>query len=391
VKCLILCGGSLTEARTLLPVIRYLRDVPGVELEVLLTQHMYDDDRTRDTSRVLTAAGVDHQVTRFGSAIRVDPCLARVAPACIVACNDNLILNRLFLKYGNRRGIPFCLIDEAPSAGLLGPVNNTLRDLPWLLRNLKSLCFLFWVLAVNGQWRELGSRIIRTPLRRSLRNQGYGFGPVAVSFVFSEFDREYLLAHGARAREIVATGLPGITVHKNPDPSKPKIYDYLFLSAGEGQFIMTIAQQIAMFQEMADAIRVRQPEARMVFKPHPLESPDVVAALGRTMDIAPDLNQAFDDSAMALGTVTTSLFQALLAGLPIVSLAPGPHGWPDLFIQRICRENGLLARDSEALCRLLDDRDGIEARCRAIAAEWSNCLEGAVGRISQKILEVGGH
>jgi hypothetical protein len=261
----------------------------------------------------------------------------------------------------------------------------------WIGRNLRSIAFLFWVLTVNGEWKELVSRMVRTPLRRSLGSIGYGFGPVSIYFVFSEFDREYLLAHGAQAREIVVSGLPGIVVHVNPDPSKPKKYDYLFLSAGEGQFIMTIPQQIAMFQEMADAIRARQPEARLVFKPHPLESPEVVEALSRTMAIAPDLHRAFDDSVIAIGTITTSLFQALLAGLPIVSIAPGPYPWPDLFIQRICKDNDLLARDADSLRRLLEDQDGLNARCRKMCVEWSSRLQGAVDRIGQKILAVGGH
>ena len=388
-KFLVLVGGSLTEARTLLPVIRFLAAVPDVRVEVLLTLHLWGDPRTRATARALKDAGVDFREVRFPGGLPVASWLDRLAPDCIVACNDNLVMNRLFLDRGNARNIPFCLIDEAPSAGLLGPVNTTVRGVGWVLRNLRSVAFLASVLAANGEWRELCLRVGRTLGGRSLRMRGYGFGPVALSCVFSEFDRDYLRANGALAREILVTGLPGIPVHVNPDPARTKPYDYLLLSAGEGMFIMSRDRQIAMFQAIAGAIRDRHPGARILFKPHPLEDAEVTRALAAGMDVARDLDQAFDAAALAIGSLTTSLFQALLAGLPILSYAPDGFRWPDLFILRECRDRGLLATGPESLRALLDDRDRIEGECREFARLWTDRLESSAEVIGKRLLEMG--
>lgn len=385
-RILCLIGGSQTEARTLVPVIRALAS-KGADVRVLVTQHLFRDGRFLAVLDILKREGIEFSVPGFVTGLSVDKWLNKIMPTGIVAANDCLVLNRLFLIRAQQEGIPFFLVEEAPSASLLGPVNNTIRDFRWLARNFSSALFIISTLVCNRQWRELISRLLKTITHQSLNNRGYGFGPVDISFVFSEFDRSYLRSNGALAKEIVVSGLPGIPIHKCKSMRADRLYDCLMLSAGEGQFLMSRDEQIQLFTEIVTALKVRNPNAKILFKPHPLEDPEVIRQLGGMVDISTNLEDAFDQAKVAIGTVTTSLFQALLAGLPILVYSPDRHQWPDLFILRECREQGMLARDEKELARLLDDEAHLLESSTSLKNRWSSVLDQAATTIASRVMD----
>ncbi len=268
---LFLIAASLTEARTLVSVIRAFDDGDQVVISCVIARHR--DILLEDTKEYLTKQNIPFDVTGTNAPLNAEKILQQYQPDVVVMANDSLIVNRFIIRACDKKNIPTVLIQEAPSAGQFMPVSSAKRPFSWILRNISHGLYLSRAYIANLAFAELFHSTWSVVRRKSIGHRGYGFANVSLFCVFSEYDTEGYLSNGSRAQRIVATGLPGLSVqYQLFQPKFFKKYDFVLFTTCEGQTLMSENDQLEMYHQMVEAIWAVQPDARIGIKYHPLEN-----------------------------------------------------------------------------------------------------------------------
>lgn len=381
---IVLC--SLTDTRSLLAVGRELRG-RGIPVRFLILGG--PDCAALQT--LVAAAGWTQEVIGRDLPLNADRLLRDTSPAVLVLGADSLYFPGKLLEAAKRQAVATVLVQEA--ANELVPQLEVRKRLGSLLRQPSRAFFRGRTLLANGDLLALLSLALRTLLGRPRTVPGYGFGEVDLFCVATERVRRVYEARGARAKRIVATGIPELF----PAIALQAVrYDYLILTQpfDVGGFVPHGWKQ-SFFGRLARIIGEVRPGARILWKFHPSEQAREYEALG-DLAVAGDLATAIALSDVVVSVHSAALCAALANGRPAIAYVP-----PEL---RAATENmivdemsrlGLLVDDDRGfallLQRLADHRE--EAWKPAAAREtFALCTDGhAGGRVADLIVaEIGG-
>jgi len=393
VTILFVFAASLTEARSLLPVLREVEKEPGVSLICLTAAHLADDARLSLTQKLLQTQDIPFYTVGKDAPLSAKRILAQFAPSVIVLGNDNLIINRYIVHTAAARGVPTVLIQE----GLLNyvPVVSSKRSAFWLLTHPKTPFFLTRAYLANGAFGKWGKAAVKTMLRQPIGNKAYGFNEVSLFCVLSEYDAENFCRNGSAARRLVPTGIPSLA-DKSTGPvyqsESERDYDFVLFTTCEDQWLMTSKAQLGIYQDIVRAIRKVKPNARVGIKFHQLEDKRKFCAL-TGIEIIETLETAFARGRVMVGTTTTVILQSLLLGFPTVSYLPEEHQyqWAESFLTDACRRLGILATNNSSLVAILGrSLNGLEKEPALVSFRefWRERLQNSSVTIKNQIMAI---
>ncbi len=386
---LFLVAASLTEARTLLPIMEAFQEEENCQISCVIARHR--DVLLEKTKQFLLQKGVTFNITGIDASLNAEKLLDHFRPNAIVMANDSLIINRFVIRACNRRDIPTILIQEAPSAGQFTPVSSAKRPLSWILRNMEHGLYLSRAYLANRAFGELFHSGLSVIQRHSIGNRGYGFADVSLFCVFSEYDAEGYSKNGSKAKRIVATGLPGLfDLSESYETESQKKFDYVIFTTCEGQTLMTESDQLSLYSRLISAIRSFNPNAKIGIKYHPLENKKKFHAL-ENVEVIDTLEDAFFYGKVMVGTITTVLVQSLLRGHPVVVYQPRSYDWPPMFFTEAAKSLHLLATDEYELADMIAqsiNREDVGFEINNFRNFWIERLRVSSATIKNLILEL---
>jgi len=384
-------AASLTEARSLLPVLREAEKEPEVSVICLTTTHIANDSRLTRIQQLLEAQGISYRTAGLNAPLSAKSILKEYKPGVIVLGNDCTIINRFIVREAAAQDVPTVLIQE----GLLNyfPVMPSKRSMSWLLTHISTALFLTRAYFSNGAFDEWVKALVKTILRKPIGNQAYGFNEVSLFCVLSEFDAENFRKNGSPARRILPTGIPGLTgtgIGQAYQSSSKRDYDFILFTTCEDQLLMTSEAQLGVYHDIVTAIRTVKPGARIGIKFHQLENTRKFCAL-TGIEVIDTLEMAFARGRVMVGTTTTVLLQALLLGLPAVSYLPEEHKyqWAESFLTDACFKLGNQATNKTALVAILArSLNGLEQEAHLVSFRefWKERLRNSAVAIKNEII-----
>jgi len=373
----VLC--SPTDARSLLAVAAELRG-RGVPVRI----YVLGGPGCRAIEESARMAGWDHAVIGREAPLNADRLLRAAEPAVVVMGADSLYYSRQLLEAARRRSVRSVLVQEA--ANELVPRLQVRKPISALLRQSARAWFRIRTQLAHGDILSLLALAVPTLLGRPREVHGYGFGEVDLFCVATERTHQAYEARGARARRIVATGIPDFlpTIHLNP----PK-YDYLLLTQpfDVGGFAPSGWKQ-EFFRNLVRIIRRLSPDARILCKFHPSESAAEYGDLDETA-VSDDLIDAISCSDVVISVHSAALCAALANGRPAIAYVPLElrKNTENMVVDEMSRL-GLLVADDAEFERLLDRLAHQRSQTwdpAAARATFSLCLDG---RATQRIADL---
>lgn len=293
--------------------------------------------------------------------------LLRVArPAAVVLGADSLYFSTRLIEAARREGIRTVLVQEA--ANEIVPRLQVRKDVTTLLRQPARAWFRVRTQLAHHDVLSLFGLAAPTLLGQPREVRGYGFAEVDLFCAATERVGEFYRARGARARRIVATGIPGLVPTIELGPVE---FDYLVLTQpfDVGGFVPHGWKQ-AFFRRLVRILRSVSPDARILCKLHPAEHAADYGDLGVTA-ISADLPAAISRSDVVVAVHSAALCAAIASGRPAIAYVP-----PELF----ANTENMVVTEMSRLGLLVSDDDAFAALLRRLAHERSRVWDPASAR-----------
>lgn len=370
---------SPTDARSLLAVASELR-ARGIAVQVFVLGGP-GSDAVRALAR---AAGPEPPVIGKDASLDATRLLRATHPVVVVIGADCLYFTARLIEAARKEGIRTVLVQEA--ANEIVPLLEVRKPLTALLRQPARAWFRIRTQLANRDAFSLFALAAPTLFGRVRQVHGYGFGDVDVFCVATERVGDAYRARGARARRIVATGIPELV----PTIALQRVeYDYLLLTQpfDVGGFAPHGWKQ-AFFRNLVRVLRAVSPRARILCKVHPTEREDEYEDLGVT-DFSNDLATAIACSDVVVSVHSAALCAAIANGRPAIAYVPPAlcANTENMIVAEMSRL-GLLVSEDDAfaalLRRLTHDRSSVWDPAAARAA-FGPCLDG---RAAQRVADL---
>ncbi len=372
---------SAADTRSLLPVAAELA-ARGVPLRVLVLGGP-ESGAVRTLAR---AAGWDPAVIGCGAPLNARRLLRTTDPAAVVLGADSLYFAARLLEAARRSAVRTVLVQEA--ANELVPLLRVRKPATALLRQPARVWFRLRTQLAHRDLSSLFALVAPTLLGRSREVRGYGFGDVDLFCVATERVGQAYRARGARARRIVATGIPDFV------PAialRPVSHDYLLLTQpfDVGGFAPHGWKQ-GFFRNLVRIIRRTSPSARVLFKFHPTERAAEYGDLGR-VDVSDDLAGAISCSDVVISVHSAALCAAIANGRPAIAYVPPAlcANTENMVVEEM-RRLGLLVSDDDAFAKLLERLAHHRSEAwdaEAARASLALCVDGGATRRIADLIE----
>ena len=370
---------SPTDARSLLAVASELA-ARGAAVQVFVL----GGPESGAVEALARAAGWSALVIGRTAPLNAGRLLRAARPAVAVLGADSLYFTARLVEAARGAGIRTVLVQEA--ANEIVPRMQVRKEVTALLRQPARAWFRVRTQLAHGDVLSLFGLAAPTLLGRPREVRGYGFGDVDLFCVATERVGESYRERGARARRIVATGIPGLVPAIEPGPVE---YDYLVLTQpfDVGGFVPHGWKQ-EFFRRLVRTLRSVSPEARILCKLHPTERAAEYGDLGVDA-MSDDLADAISRSDVVVSVHSAALCAAIASGRPAIAYVPPElcANTENMVVAEMSRL-GLLVSDDAAfatlLRRLAHERSRIWDPERARAA-FGPCLDG---RAAQRIADL---
>jgi|GEM_PF-6940731 len=301
-------------------------------------------------------AGVPLRFFGEGVALNADAALSSVKPSTLVLGADSLYLTRRLIDAARRARVPSVLVQEAaneytPDARVRKSLRTAVLDAPRAL-------FRARLMVAHRDWAGLARLVMETVLARRRVVPGYGFAQTDVFCVADEAVGTVYRDAGSRARRFAATGIP----HLIPTiPAQASIdHDFVVLTQPfELSGFVPPGRTRRLYHEIVASLKRVCPDARVLGKLHPVESPADYAGVAFDA-IEPDLATAIARARVSVSVHSAALAVAMAHSRPAIAfIPPWLNEGADNMIVRMLDDRGRVARDAESFA--------------AIAARASSC------------------
>jgi len=371
---------SLADARSLLAVASDLA-ARGAAVQVFVL----GGPESGAVEEIARAAGWSPRVIGRTAPLNAGRLLRAARPAAVVLGADSLYFTARLIGAARHAGVRTVLVQEA--ANEIVPRLHVRKEASALLRQPARAWFRVRTQLAHGDVLSLFGLAAPTLLGRPREVRGYGFGDVDLFCVATERVGQAYRERGARARRIVATGIPGLIPTVELGPAE---YDYLVLTQpfDVGGFVPHGWKQ-EFFRRLVRILRSVSPQARVLCKLHPTERAAEYGDLGANA-MSDDLADAISRSDVVVSVHSAALCAAIASGRPAIAYVPPElcANTENMVVAEMGRL-GLLVADDDAfatlLRRLASERSRTWDPARARAA-FGPCLDGrAAHRIADLV------